>query len=132
MRLTFDTNALLSATLWEGSVSQKLLFKLIDKNAEIFCSTEIISEYSKVLERDFDYSQEQRAEILQSVLSFVTLTKPVAKISAVSRDPSDDKILDCAVDSKSEYVITYDKHLLELKQFQGIHIIKPEEALKII
>ena len=132
MRLTFDTNALLSATLWEGSVSQKLLFKLIEGNAKIFCSTEILSEYGKVLDRDFDYSQEEKAEIIQKVLSFVTLTKPVEKISAVKADPSDDKILECAVDSKSEYVITYDKHLLELKQFQGIRIIRPEEALKII
>ena len=39
MVVTFDTNVLLSATLWDGSVSQKLLFALIRQEVKIYSST---------------------------------------------------------------------------------------------
>lgn len=42
MAVTFDTNALLSATLWDGSVAQKLLFDLIRQNVKIYSSADII------------------------------------------------------------------------------------------
>ncbi|MBI5389261.1 hypothetical protein HZB01_02675 [Candidatus Woesearchaeota archaeon] len=46
----------------------------------------------------------------------------------VKEDPDDDMIIACAVASKSQFIITYDKHLLKLKEHKGIKIIKPEEA----
>jgi len=49
MVVTFDTNVLLSATLWDGSVAQKLLFDLIRRGIKIYSTTEIISEYQEIL-----------------------------------------------------------------------------------
>lgn len=49
----------------------------------------------------------------------------------VKDDPDDNKVLDCALESNSKYIITYDLHLLNLKEHQGIRIIKPEEARAI-
>ena len=131
MVVTFDTNVLLSATLWEGSVAQKLLFDLIKQNVEIYTTTEILSEYQDVLKRDFDFSEGDIAEILEKVLAFVTLVNPTKRINVVKEDPDDNMIIECALESNSKYVITYDKHLLNLKEYQGIRIIRPEEARAI-
>ena len=131
MVVTFDTNVLLSATLWDGSVAQKLLFDLIKQNVEIYTTTEILSEYQEVLKRDFDFSDEEVAEILEKVLAFVTLVNPTKRVKVVKEDPDDDIIIECALESNSKYVITYDKHLLNLKEYHGIRIIKPEEARAI-
>ncbi len=49
MGLTFDTNVLLSATLWDGSVAQKLLFDLIRQDVRIYSTPEILSEYQTIL-----------------------------------------------------------------------------------
>ena len=49
----------------------------------------------------------------------------------VKEDPDDDMIVECALESHSKYLITYDKHLLNLKEYHGIRIIKPEEARAI-
>ena len=38
MRVVFDANVLLSSTLWDGSVEQKLLFKLIKSDVKVFAS----------------------------------------------------------------------------------------------
>ena len=131
MVVTFDTNVLLSATLWDGSVAQKLLFDLIKQNVEIYTTTEILSEYQEVLKRDFDFSDEEVAEIMEKVLAFVTLVNPTKRVKVVKKDPDDDIIIECALESNSKYVITYDKHLLNLKEYHGIQIIKPEEARAI-
>ncbi|MBI2147059.1 putative toxin-antitoxin system toxin component, PIN family [Candidatus Woesearchaeota archaeon] len=132
MVVTFDTNVLLSATLWDGSVAQKLLFDLIRQEIKIYSTTEILSEYQEILKRDFDFSDEEVSEIMEKVLAFVTLVSPKTKIKAVKNDPDDDIIIECAFESESKYVITYDKHLLNLKEFRGIRIIRPEEARAIL
>ena len=132
MAVTFDTNVLLSATLWDGSVAQKLLFDLIRQGIKIYSTTEIISEYQEILKRDFDFSDAEVSEIMEKVLTFVTLVSPQTKIKAVKDDPDDDIILECALESESKYIITYDKHLLNLKEFRGIRIIRPEEARAIL
>lgn len=54
------------------------------------------------------------------------------EIEIVKEDPEDNKILECAVSSNSEYIITYDNHLLKLNKFKDIEIITPDNLLKII
>ena len=131
MVVTFDTNALLSATLWDGSVAQKLLHDLIMQNVKIYSSLEILNEYQKVLKRDFDFSDEDVAEIMEKVLAFVTLVKPSMKVDVVKEDADDNIIIECALESNSKYIITYDPHLLKLREHKGIQIIKPEIARAI-
>ncbi|MBU0456529.1 MAG: putative toxin-antitoxin system toxin component, PIN family [Nanoarchaeota archaeon] len=131
MVVTFDTNAILSATLWDGSVAQKLLHDLIMQNVKIYSSLEILDEYQKVLKRDFDFSDEDVAEIMEKVLAFVTLVKLSMKVDVVKEDADDNIIIECALESNSKYIITYDPHLLKLKEYNGIQIIKPEIARAI-
>jgi len=54
-KIVFDTNVLISSTLWDNSVAQKFLFKCVRENVKIFSSQEIIEEYKEILARDFDY-----------------------------------------------------------------------------
>ena len=109
MIVTFDTNVLLSATLWEGSVAQKLLYDLIRQNVKIFSTTEIVGK----------------------VLEFVTLVVPSMKVDVVKDDPDDNPIVECAIESNSKYIVTYDPHLLMLKEYKKIQIIRPEIARAI-
>lgn len=131
MVVTFDTNALLSATLWDGSVAQKLLHDLIRQNVKIYSSLEILNEYQKVLKRDFYFSNEDVAEIMEKVFAFVTIVKPSMKVDVVKEDVDDNIIIECALESKSKYIITYDPHLLKIKEYKSVQIIKPEIARAI-
>lgn len=132
MSVVFDTNVLLSSTLWDGSVSQKLLFRIIRSDVKIFLSADILSEYRRILRRDFDYSDDEAVQLMEKILSFATLVKPVEKIDVVKEDFEDNKVIECAVASSSDYIITYDRHLLNFGKFRGIRIITPEEALRFI
>ena len=131
MRVTLDTNFLISSTQWEYSVSHKLLIKMIG-NTELFTTNEILEEFSKVLKRDFKYNQEEIEKIINNVSSFVTIVKPKIKIDIIKDDPEDNKVIECALESSSEYIITYDKHLLKLGKYLEIKIIKPEGVFNLI
>lgn len=131
MRITADTNFLISATQWDYSVAHKLLLKLIERNSKIFTTKEIIEEFSEVLIRDFYYSSEEVSKIVNLTIGFLHIVEPVEKIYILVEDPDDNAILECAVASNSEYIITYDKYLLRLREFKGIKIIKPEELFDL-
>ncbi|MBS3133005.1 putative toxin-antitoxin system toxin component, PIN family [Candidatus Woesearchaeota archaeon] len=131
MKVTVDTNFLISATQWDYSVAHKLLKKLILSDAEIVTTQDILDETAEVLERDFEYNKNEVKNIIGKILLFAKQIKPKQKIDVIKDDPDDNKIIACAIESSSEYVITYDKHLLKLKEYKGIKIITPEEFNKI-
>lgn len=54
---------------------------------------------------------------------------PHVELDIVERDPDDNRILEYSQASKSDYIITGDKDLLELKTYAGAAIIKPGEFL---
>jgi putative PIN family toxin of toxin-antitoxin system len=126
-KIVFDTNVLISATLWDNSVAQKVLFKCLRENIQIFSSQEIIEEYKEILARDFDYEEQEIGEILERIFQFVNMVVPSVKVEAVKEDSDDNKIIECALESNAEYILSYDKHLLKLKEYRGIKIVRPEE-----
>ena len=48
------------------------------------------------------------------------------KVSIVTRDPDDNKILECALSGKVDIIVTADQDLIKLKVFNGIAIIHPK------
>ncbi len=132
MNFVFDTNVLISATGWEGSVSEKLLLKIVELGLKVFTSQEILLEFHKVLVRDFDYTQDKASEKIDGLLPIFTIVEAKEKVDVVKADPDDNKIIECAIASNSNYIVTYDKHLLEIKNFRGMKIVKPEELLRIL
>ena len=132
MKIVADTNFLISATQWDYSVSHKLLEKLILNDAEIFTTREILDEFAEVLKRDFLYSEGDTKNIIEKSIQFLTLVIPSEKVDIVKEDADDNKIIECALESNAEYIISYDKHLLDLKVYRGIKIVKPEEIIVMI
>lgn len=132
MKVTLDTNFLISATQWDYSVAHKLLKRMLRDKVEIFLSDDILKEFSGILKRDFNRSSEEINRIINNLTSFANLVDPSRKIEYIRVDPDDDRILECAVESSSDYILTYNKHLLNIENFEDIKIIKPEEFLKII
>jgi len=69
-------------------------------------------------------------QLLQKRYNQFFLTS-VPTISAISEDPADNKFIECAVAADVKYIISVDRHLLNLKLFKGILILPPAEFLKV-
>jgi predicted nucleic acid-binding protein len=52
-------------------------------------------------------------------------------LNAVSRDPDDDMVLECALEAKAEYVVS-DHDLLGLREFRGIQILRASDFLGLL
>jgi len=135
MKITIDTNVLISGSLWAGA-SDKILEKIENKEIELFLSKDIIGEFSEVLNYEEikkkirDNGLELRRTI-EKVISISTIIEPLEKFDIVKEDPDDNKILECAVEGKVDYIISQDKHLLKLNEFKNIKRITPEEFCNI-
>ncbi|GAG74095.1 unnamed protein product, partial [marine sediment metagenome] len=56
--------------------------------------------------------------------------KTKKKLDIIKEDPEDNKVLECALFGKADYIVTGDKHLLKLCKFNNIKILTPIEFLK--
>ncbi|KAB2940879.1 putative toxin-antitoxin system toxin component, PIN family [Candidatus Methanoperedens sp. BLZ2] len=65
------------------------------------------------------------------MISFADVVNPEIKIDAIKADPDDNMILECAVTSGASYIVSGDKHLLDLKEYGMIKIITPKAALDL-
>lgn len=133
MKITVDTNVLISATFWHGA-SDKIIERVENKKIELVISREIIGEFKKVLgyKEIRDKIKDKNLEMKRSVekiISISTVVKPKEKFKVVKEDPDDNKIIECAFSGKVHYIISQDRHLLDLKEFKGIKIITPKEFL---
>lgn len=134
MKVVLDTNIIVSGLLWSGLPSQVL--NLVEKHKIEPCfSIETITE----LEHTLKY--EKFANILKinniNVNQFVTrLAKdffilpqqPI--INIIKNDPSDNIFLACAIGAKANCIVSGDKHLIKLKEFQNIPIFTAKDFLE--
>lgn len=135
MKVVLDMNVLISAFLWQGKTKE--IFILGQAGKINFCANqEMIDEFYRVLQypkfrRLLQSMQTTPESIIQEYLETVWMY-PVRKFAApfIIKDPSDDMFLECAIISHAEYIVSGDKHLLQLEKFRGIEIISPHAFLE--
>jgi len=71
-------------------------------------------------------------ELFEGYVALVELVKPVALTNSVSRDPDDDQVLAAAIGGKVDLIISGDNDLLVLGNYQGIRIIRANEAVSYL
>ncbi len=134
MNITLDTNVLISATFWKGD-PHRILSLVEEGHINLILSKEIIEEYIQVLDYDEikNKIRDKNLEMfysIQRIAKLSILVEPQIKLDVVKDDPSDNKILECAIMGKVKYIITNDQHLLKFKKYTNISIITPREFLE--
>ncbi|MGI8741149.1 MAG: putative toxin-antitoxin system toxin component, PIN family [Bryobacteraceae bacterium] len=130
MRGTLDTNVFVSALNF-GGIPQQLLDLNTDEAFVLCLSPAIIQETRRILADRFEWPGEAIETALEPILSRAVIVEPKKTVNA-SADPDDNRILECGVESKSDFIVTGDDHLLRLGTFEGIRIIRPREFLDIV
>ena len=137
IRAVLDTNVLVSAEIKpEGNPNQ--ILRRLDQ-FEWLTSEYILTELTQVLSRKHIQAKYQKQAAAKAQARYIDLIRAEAivisvttEVTAVSKDLKDNPILGCAVDGKAEYVVTGDKHLLELEAYEEIRIVTPSEFLEIL
>lgn len=131
-RIVLDTNVLVSAVLF-GGPPRDVLELVISGAVDCSLSLPILDETREVLRRPkFRFSPEQSFQLLEELHAICDVINPTARVQAVASDPNDNMVLECALESNANVVVSGDHHLLDLVVFRGIHIVAPSDYLKRI
>jgi len=128
-KVVFDTNIYLSAIIFGGN-PRKVLQLAIDEKILLYSSTEILLEVALKLKGKFKWSAKQINFTIKNIGNLAKIVRIKEKIDFIKKDPTDNKILEAAIESKAGFIITGDSHLLELKSYKRIKIIKATELLE--
>jgi putative PIN family toxin of toxin-antitoxin system len=97
-----------------------------DGKIELLTSKAILYEFAGVLESKFQFNPNKVEEALLEIGIISTIVNPDRPLSLIKAKEADNRILECAVKGKAQYIVSGDtKHLQPLKSYQGITILSP-------
>jgi putative PIN family toxin of toxin-antitoxin system len=94
----------------------------------LILSKPILDELLGVLARKFGRDREELAQVAIWLGELAEWVRPTQK-SSVAADEADNRILECALAGKAEIIVTGDKGLLEIDEFEGTRIITLRDYL---
>jgi uncharacterized protein len=132
-KVTLDTNILISALGWNGN-PRRILEKITRGEIELFISHEQFNEFLRVLNYErLGFTTEEKNKYKTLISELATFVKTPIKLGVIKSDPSDNRILECAMIASVDYIVTGDKsHILPLKKFGRIKIVTATEFLNIL
>ncbi len=127
-----DTNVLISAIAF-GGLPREILNLIIDRKIDGYISKFIINEVCGVLKNKLEFSERKIVLVERLLLKSFSLVTPDRTVKVIENCPPDNWILDCALSAEVEFLISGDKkHLLPLKEYQGIKIVSPRQFLNYL
>jgi putative PIN family toxin of toxin-antitoxin system len=131
MKVVFDTNVFVSAFIIPGSKGEDAFQLAYRRKVDLYSSVPILTETARVLRAKFDQPEKDITAALKMIGRAATIVRPSRKMT-VLEDLPDNRILECAVTAQADLIVTGDHHLLELREFEGIPIVRLADFLRMI
>jgi uncharacterized protein len=136
-KAVLDTNILVSAFITPRGTPAQLLQAWRAEQFDLVTSPPILEELQEALscpklQRRYHLSPKDIRDYVTLLAHTAMVVPGTRAVSAPLRDLDDKLILAAAIESKSDYLVTGDKELLNLKRFHTVRIITPSAFLGII
>jgi putative PIN family toxin of toxin-antitoxin system len=129
MRVVFDTNIFISAFVIPGSQAEKGVLRIIEGRDVLLLSRGILDELLTVLSTKFSRDKEEISRVAVILSEMAEWVEPSEKIKVLTDEP-DNRVLECGVSGKADAIVTGDKGLLRLREYERIKIISLKEYLR--
>ena len=129
MRIVIDTNVVISGTFFKGN-PRRIVEATVENRFNVFATPEIIQEYNDII-NEFIIRKQGNLDnnILNQFIASLNIINQKSFMQ-ICRDPDDDKFINCAIDSKSLYIVSGDNDLLVLGKYNNIDIITATQFCK--
>ena len=134
MHAVLDTNVVVSGLLWKNSPRQ-VLDAARERRLTLYTSSVLLDELAQVLSRA--HLAPRIAEnhstpelLMRHYAMLARVVTPAIINRVVTQDIDDDAVLACALAAQTDWIVSGDPHLLNLKHYQHILIINPAEAVR--
>ena len=140
-RATFDTNIFVRSLIQKDNLANHLISLWLDGRFVLVLSQAIVDEIRDVLLRptlmhELHYTRTAATRLI-NLLPQASIVEVTAS-AELCRDPKDDKFVDCAISGRVQFLVSYDKDIVddaELKRtlFEfGVEVIEPPNFLEKI
>ena len=140
IQIVLDTNVIISAILNPDGSPGKILDQVFDQEVSLCLSPPQIAEIRRVLRypkivdsiKQKGRTVELEEEQIDKIVEIARVTTGQVTIKPIATDPDDDRMLECAIEANADYIISGDKHLKALGNFQGVPILTPRAFLDML
>jgi uncharacterized protein len=133
LKVVFDTNVVVSAALYEKSLPALLLSLGLEGKIRFFVSPALLNEYVTVLKRPrFKLGEKEITELMGKINRKASIVTPTKRLKIVKGDEPDNRILECAVKAKADFIVTGNKRHFPFEEFKGSKIVTPREFINSI
>lgn len=136
MRIILDTSVLVAAARSRNGASFQLLSLLPSRDFEIALTVPLYTEWQAVLTRP---EHLPHGVTVEATLGFLRYLASVAHLQDVHflwrpflQDPDDDMVLECAVASGSQFIVTHNMKDFRRTPELNVQAIKPADFLKLL
>ena len=136
LRVVLDTDVFVSSLLVKAGVPAQALdawrarrFVLVTSSA-ILAETRATLNYDRI-RRKYNLTDEDVEQLLALLQREALLVSGTADVTgAIPADPSDEKILACALDGRADLIVSGNLHLLDLGQYRGVSVLNVRQFLE--
>jgi putative PIN family toxin of toxin-antitoxin system len=125
-----DSSVIVSAFLSDTGASAEILrLWRQDKAFQVILSDPILTEVIRVL-LEHGIADSPVEDFVAALHLLALVTDNLYVVRRIEQDPSDDIFLAAALEGQADYIVTLDRHLLSLKQYHGVQIVRPASFLR--
>jgi len=126
-RVVLDTNVYISAYGFGGKPAEVMRAAILGE-FELVTSPAILLEVADKLETVLGFDRKHTTEVARQIARVATIVRPVHRIAVVA-DDADNRILEAAAESGADFIVSGDRHLLDLGKWEGIRVVRVAEFL---
>jgi putative PIN family toxin of toxin-antitoxin system len=124
----FDTNVLISSLLFPGGRGEAALFRIIEGRDTLLVSKPLLHELLTVLANKFSHDREELARVAVFLGDIAEMIHPQIQLQVLEDEP-DNRILERAIAGKADAIVTGDKAMLLLGDYQGFRMLSLKDYL---
>jgi uncharacterized protein len=122
VRVVFDSNIYVSAFTLPGGRADAAIQRVIAGEVQLAISKFIVGEVLGVLADKFDRNGEELARAAVFLSDLAEVVTPRGRVHVLPDDP-DNRVLECARAARADVIVTGDRRMLALGEFEGIAIL---------
>jgi putative PIN family toxin of toxin-antitoxin system len=130
VRVVLDTNILISAFVFPGGPPEDVFRSVLEGRIELVTSPPLLAEFGRVLSSKFGWESSMAEQAVALVANVGSVVRPKVKVEDVAEDPDDARVLEAALEGQAEVIVSGDRHLLRLRIWRGVKIVKAASFLR--
>ena len=137
IRAVLDANIFISALLVQSGISARVVAAAYAMAFRCFSSDAMVHEVFRTvtsarIQRKYPTDAAEIALVRRFLESDAVLVPITVSVQGVATHPEDDLILATAVSAQADYLVTGDRQLLALRQYQDFQIVTPRDFAAIL